>query len=777
MSQADDPEPNATEDRYHGFSLKSVCWGYREIFAEAIEGLFEAGHIGPARREVTAHCFELLKQADQSCFDRVLKEFLEALNPRTRWLMDLPGVFGDVVDLGRRLAESRIYYGIQFFQTLGAGGFGDSPRQVRDLLTHVRRLREVDDELAVALLKGYRRLIDRLRPEELHAYIAAGLRAFNRNARSGVSFMAGTLTSAEAYIVSLTRECRLHDVHPLLSGLLKALVGYGVEIGDLSGLDHDELALRGTAVVCMHKWLFLPQRIRHFDNASLNRAWYLLIGVVAAGMLEGNSFCRVHGHPDYRTCRDVVGDAPLRTNLFAIVEYVRVLRRVRRHWPGASRLIDFGLATEFRQRPLETPAEELFRDAMSARGDGPRAAETVRRVADASANLFDTASRLDEPWVWQVVAAYPGIDRCGLRAFGFLPDFHYPAQIDSPWNDRLILDLKATAVLRADNGEGPAEEAPVPTSLDGGGRTRQEEADESAQATACHVYDEWSHEENDYYREHCFLQEHLPERPALRPVPAEVMAEARRVRRVFERLKGDLIRRQKRLREGDVINPDLLLEYVVQRRNEPAPRIDFYEKPLVSRRDLAVLILLDASGSTGEDAGGGRKVLDVEKNAALVLGEALASLDDRFSICGFSSNGREKCSYFIYKAFGDAWGEEAVSRILSARPASSTRIGPALRHSRYLLSRIEARQRLIVLVTDGKPMDIGYDPKTRYAQYDVRMACEESIRQGIDTFGISTEANTLTDMEIMFPRRRFAVLSDIRQLTHTLPKLYLRLST
>jgi nitric oxide reductase NorD protein len=252
---------------------------------------------------------------------------------------------------------------------------------------------------------------------------------------------------------------------------------------------------------------------------------------------------------------------------------------------------------------------------------------------------------------------------------------------------------------------------------------------------------------------------------------------ARRVRQVFERLKPDLIRRQKRLREGDVINPDLLLEYVVQRRNEPAPRIDFYEKPLVARRDIAVLILLDVSGSTGEVAGEGRKVLDIEKNAALVLGEALASLDDRFSICGFSSNGREECGYFIYKAFGDAWGEEAVSRILSARPASSTRIGPALRHSRYLLSRIEARQRLIILITDGKPMDIGYDPKTRYAQYDVRMACEESIRQGIDTFGISTEANTLTDMEIMFPRRRFAVLSDIRQLTHALPKLYLRLST
>lgn len=92
------------------------------------------------------------------------------------------------------------------------------------------------------------------------------------------------------------------------------------------------------------------------------------------------------------------------------------------------------------------------------------------------------------------------------------------------------------------------------------------------------------------------------------------------------------------------------------------------------------------------------------------------------------------------------------------------------------LSRIEAKQRLIILVTDGKPLDRDYDPNSRYAQYDVRMACEENERRGIHAFGISTEQNSLSDMEIMFPRRRFAILPDIRVLPRILPKLYIRLT-
>ena len=73
-------------------------------------------------------------------------------------------------------------------------------------------------------------------------------------------------------------------------------------------------------------------------------------------------------------------------------------------------------------------------------------------------------------------------------------------------------------------------------------------------------------------------------------------------------------------------------------------------------------------------------------------------------------------------------------------------------------------------------MDSMYDPNSRYAQYDVRMACEENTRSEINTFAISTTENTKADMEIMFPRNRFVILQDLRQLPRILPQLYIRMT-
>jgi hypothetical protein len=772
MAKQPDSAGPAAAGRYGGFSLKSVCWGYREVFAQTIERLFSEGLIGEGRREVTGKFFELLKHADQHCFDHVLKEFLGALNPRTRWLLDLPGVFADVVDLGRELAETRLYYGVRFFDTLGSGGFGETAEQVRDLLSHVRRLRQVDDDLAVAFMKGYRRLIDRLSPEEIPLYVEAALESFARNRRAGLAFIAGELKSSEAYIVSITRECRLDDVRGVLAPVLRALAGCDVELGDLSTLDSDDLIDRGSAVVCLYRWLYLPARIREFDTAELNRKWYLLACVAAAGMLAEDSFPRVHGHPRYETCRSVAGSDPLHLNLFQVAEYARVLRRIKSRWPGARRLVDFGLRTQFHERPPAGPAERLLRDATLAEADAPPPVRRLLREADASVNFFDTAERLKGDWTAELLAAYPGLDAAGIRPLAFLPDFLFPGSVERPPRDGLVADLKQTARRRRRDEEGgEAWRAAAPGE---GDRETDEEAEEAV--AAAYVYDEWSQDENDYYRDYCFVHEKVPAPAAGGDLPADVAEQARRVSRVFERFKPDLLRREKYLREGDVINADLLLDYLVLRRKEPSPRVRFYERPRVNRRDLAVLILIDSSGSTGELVERREKIIDVEKHAALILGQGLAALGDRFAVCGFCSNGRENCSYFVYKDFADPWDRDAAGRVLAAFPSNSTRIGPALRHSGYRLAALEARQRLIIVVTDGRPMDAGYDPNTRYAQHDVRMACEENARQSIHTFGISTEENSLADMEIMFPQRRFAILPDIRCLPRILPRLYIRLT-
>ncbi len=759
------------QGRYHGFSLRSVTWGYREIFSETIEELFREGILGPQRREVTGKFFELLKRSDQSCFDHVLRQFLGALSPGNRWIMDLPGVFADLVELGAALAEDRLYHGIRFFETLAEGGMGASPAEVRNCLGWVRRLREIDGDLAMAFLAGHGRLSQRLRPVEMERYIDVALQMHSRNRDTALAFLRGELKTSETYILELTKESRLCDVSEGLRAMIQALTGVDCEIADLSGLDSDDLIERGTSALTVEGHVYLPARVRSFDTAAANRAWYALCGVVAAGMLLEDSFARIHGHPRYRTCAALAGDDARRINLFMVMEYVRIVRGVRRRWPGARRLTAWGLGMDLDGAAGGT-AEQLLADALDESLDAPALRE-LRRAADSCVNCFDTAAQLDSPWTRDVLNAYPAVASRPLRPIACLSDFLFPVSFSDPPADQLVADLKDAAKSRRSE-DGDEDTGEVGDNTEQDGEATEGDADAAA-VPAAFVYDEWDFQQNDYRPDWCHVHQKTVE-PArsVRPEP-HWMEQAQKVRTVFERLRPDVARREKRLADGDDINVDLLLAHLVDRALEPSPPVRFYERPVINHRDLAVLILLDVSGSTGEQVEERSRVLDVEKQASVILAEGLDALNDRFAVCGFSSNGREQCEYLMFKEFEEPW-PDAVGRVMAARPRSSTRIGPALRHSGYLLSSRPERQRLIILVTDGKPMDQGYDPNTRYAQHDVRMACEENARRDVHTFAISTEENSVADMEIMFPGRRFVILPGIRELPRILPQLYLRLT-
>ena len=782
--------------KYYGFDLASVCWGYRDIFRKLIEELYEKGALGQHNEEMTRRFFAALKSSEGQLFDHVLKSFLDAVAGESAWIFDLPTVFDEVIETGFELARSKLYYGISFFRILGEGGFGRTPGHVHHLITGLKRLRAVDDELAFSYLQGYAKLYDRLSPEEIDLYLTEGIRVFERSRKSGLDFMAVNLKSSEAVIQSLSHECRLQNMRPSMEKLLKALSGIVVEIDDLSRLDSDELIERGSRVVALYRWLYVPQRIRYFEAWRENRSWYLLETIVAGAMLAFSSFPRIHGHPEYGSSAGLVGPSLARQNLFAVFEYARVLRRAAKHWPGAERLIRFGLNAASAEEP--TPAERLFADLMAldsthrrpapgspdgraSSAAGASAATPVPRLlelVDSAVNAFDTASLLSDDLVRETVSAYPGLDIVPLPGPAFLPDFSYPAGVSSPPPGSLVADMKSRAERARRRREGQdAQKAfePEVEAAEGDSPESEEEERAGESVDACYVYDEWCQSESDYYPDYCRVYEKRFESRAAPHISEEILAEAKRIRRIFELIKPEIARREKYLADGEIINEDLLLDYLVLRRKEPSPEVRFFEKPLIRRRDLAVMVLLDVSGSTGE-LSEQRRVIDIEKNAALILGQGLSALGDRFAICGFSGNGRENCRFVIFKDFAEPWNRESRSRLFSAWPMNSTRIGAALRHAGYRLSRIEARQRLIILITDGKPSDTAYDPVSRYAQHDVRMACEENRRLGIVTFGISTQENSLTDMEIMFPQRRFAILRSIDQLTRVLPRLYLKMT-
>lgn len=757
--------------RAHGFSLQSVCWGYRSLFESALQDLLESGAIGAGNAQSTRRLFEMLGRADRSSYDHVLKELLTALTPSTRWILELPGIFGDVVDLGRRLAEARIHFGTTFFALLGSGSLGRSPGEMRALVNVCNALMEHDAEFALAFARGFTRLRDRLEGGELDHFVAHGLRLRSADRRAQLAYFASESTAAENVIRSITRECRLDDVSRQLAALIRAIVGHEVEIADLGNLDSDDLIERGTTFVCLARWCYVPVTIRAFDTVEANRDWYRLLAVVSAAMISRRSLPSIHGAPDVETIADLTGPGTARQNLAVIVEYARVIAWIRREWPGARRLLDLGIRTDFAADPATGPPERLLQDLIDpARAPGGRPHADLQRIVRTSVNVLDTVALL----VDRIVAAYPELGRRRIRAFRFLPDFFYAARVEAAPSECMVADLRSQADEANRRREGDeAESSARAVSRDG--EQRSGETGEQSTVDAAFLYDEWDHVRGQYHENYCRLHEIVPEAGQASHLAARVAEQAKRVRRVFENIKPELSRKEKYLQEGDEINADLLYDYLIDARREPSPRVRFYERPRIQTRDLAVLILLDASGSTS-DTHGETTIIDLEKEATVILAEALHSLDDRFEIGGFTTRGPENCEYLLFKSIDDDWDEETVRRLDRAHPANSTRMGAALRHAGWRLSTVEARQRLLIVITDGRPMDDRYSPETRYAQYDVRMACEENRRRDIHTFAISTEENSFADMEIMFPQHRFSILRDMRDLPLVLPRLYVRLT-
>lgn len=754
-----------------------MYWTYRELLLDTCRLLLEQEMTAEERQPLLREAFRQLEAAERDRFQSRLHGFLKTCAPEMSWILDVPALFEDLVEQGIRFAEIQPASAASYFSAFARGDFGSSPDQIQYVINWLRRLTVIDPNLAAAFLKGAPDIINRLSPEELALYIEEGLSCYEINTQLAQHFLEGTLPDCDAIMTTLTREFRLTDIASHLETLLFALTGQKIAVTPIGELASHKFMLRRPVMVCLARQVYLPSKIRYFASKSANRSWYLLQAIVAAGMQEFLSFSRLHGHVEYRTAAALSGDRLLNQNLFQILEYARVLHAIRERWPGSARLLDFGIRSEYERRPpSRSNAEQLFFDVVATGNALNETVRVARELATQAASVFQTADMLSQLEFAPFLAAYPEIEADLLRPLPFLPDFFYPVSMSLAPSDADILEVREGGSPRnvrqgdmSDSKNRVSERNPVfhPTETQRPARTEI--------VPGCYAYAEWSQEKNSYLPRHCSVHERAIPFKFLQPIPPEAQTEGDKIRRVFELLKPENARKEKRLAEGDEINPDLLISYVIDSKREPCPPVQFFEKPLISKRDVAVLLLLDISGSTAEIVNE-QKVIEIEKQAALVFGNGLAALDDQFAICGFSSQGREQCEFLIFKDFSDTWDRQSMSRVLSAQPMCTTRMGAALRHGGSRLGEVEGLQKLIILITDGKPLDHDYSPETRYAQHDVRMACLENKRQGIITFCLSTLENTRSDLELMFPDRRFIILNSIQHLTQLLPRCYMKLT-
>jgi nitric oxide reductase NorD protein len=289
------------------------------------------------------------------------------------------------------------------------------------------------------------------------------------------------------------------------------------------------------------------------------------------------------------------------------------------------------------------------------------------------------------------------------------------------------------------------------------------------------VYREWDYRSRTYKENYSIGFESVAEElkgDFVKEVLKEKRGLIKEVKRKFESVTSS-VRVEKRQFDGDSIDIDAAVEAMTDLKmgRQPDERLFTFHKR--SERDISALFLVDLSMSTDTWVKE-KRVIDHEKEALVVLCEAMQSLRERYAIYGFSGQTRKRCSFIKIKGLDESYGETVRRRIEGLIPYHYTRMGPALRHSTSILKCESSDVKLLFLLSDGKPNDLdSYEGK--YGIEDTRMAIREAEREGIVPFCLTVDSQAGEYLPTLFGRGNYALLSGVERLATRLPELYARI--
>jgi nitric oxide reductase NorD protein len=287
-------------------------------------------------------------------------------------------------------------------------------------------------------------------------------------------------------------------------------------------------------------------------------------------------------------------------------------------------------------------------------------------------------------------------------------------------------------------------------------------------------YKEWDCNLNDYLSAHVrILDRFIPEFEGdfyLRTLKRH-QGLVKSIRHAFELLKPEGLVRLRQWVEGDEFDYRALLDFAIDKKAGKTPSDRLYIKRLKQTRDVAVLLLVDLSRSTSHAIYNSKAtILDVEKEAIVLFCEALQVVGDAFAIAGFSSTGRLGVDYMRIKDFEENMNDRVKCRINAMAPQRNTRMGAAIRHAYRQLEKADSKVRLLIILGDGFPNDVGY--KHHYAIEDTRKAIFEGRSKNIFTHAITVHFAGDPKLDDLYGNVHHNVISDVRELPDKLLHIY-----
>ncbi|MGH7815782.1 MAG: nitric oxide reductase activation protein NorD, partial [Candidatus Binatia bacterium] len=228
------------------------------------------------------------------------------------------------------------------------------------------------------------------------------------------------------------------------------------------------------------------------------------------------------------------------------------------------------------------------------------------------------------------------------------------------------------------------------------------------------VYDEWDEHAKRYRSRWCKVYEKtlgIGDMAFYRDTLLSHAGLLQQIRREFEQVEPEIYHKEKRLPDGSDHDLDLAIEAMTDLRIGVGPSEKIFWRQHKVERDVSVAFLLDMSGSTGEAIktvmparsplpGAGpmaersqRRIIDVEKEAIVLMMDSLEAIGDSYGIYGFSGHGRDNVEFYVIKDFAEEFNPDVAKRFGRIGPLHATRMGPAIRHTTSKLRLQQTRSK------------------------------------------------------------------------------------
>ena len=546
---------------------------------------------------------------------------------------------------------------------------------------------------------------------------------------------------------------------PRLAALGHVMHAFGIDDGDVQALERPPQDGPAPRPVLHGATLLLPEALP---------AWAALEGARGEALqhdLHLAATLHAIGHLRHSPRHQPAGKRkPMSLALAGAIEDVRVDRLLMRRHPGLKRLFRHLLRTqpELPQVGFEALVARLQRVLLDPQADDDNAWVRKGRA------LFEAQAgrRLDDAEAFREVVSVLANDLGQLRVRMNLQTYAPPL----PWHDdnshlwaHSADAEQAETTLRHPPPQGAPQPAPPQA---------PEAASDPAPLPelAHHDYPEWHYRLDRARHNWCTVIERaVPPAVADAPPPA-----ARAPLRLARSRHLDRSQRIRRQWDGDELDLDAATEVFIDRRLglAPDPRLFRRNGGTVPRTSL--LLLLDLSASTRDLQPCGRSVLDLEREAAALLMDALRDREDRLEVAGFDSDGRQAVNYLRLLDFGQPVPTDPAAVLGSARPGLSTRLGAALRHATARLAKETSAHRTLLVLSDGAPSDIDvFD--ARHLVEDAAHAVVEARRKGVRCFCLSLDRASEADVRRIFGYGGYRIVDDPARLATALARTYAEL--